>query len=98
MNEGESFVVEAALESSGRHGNASALGEPLSICVADAARLAVTSLTLVSLHFMYYNFCRTHQSLTIKNDDGTTTKRTPAMAAGIAKYPWSLTQLAQLLD
>jgi IS1 family transposase len=52
----------------------------------------------VSLHFMYYNFCRTHQSLTIKNDDGTTTKRTPAMAAGIATYPWSLTQLAGLLD
>jgi IS1 family transposase len=52
----------------------------------------------VSLHLMYYNFCRTHQSLTIKNDDGTTTKRTPAMAAGIATYPWSLTQLAGLLD
>jgi len=52
----------------------------------------------VSLHFMYYNFCRTHQSLTIKHDDGTSTKRTPAMAAGIATYPWSLTQLAQLLD
>jgi len=41
---------------------------------------------------------RTHQSLTIKHDDGTSTKRSPAMAAGIATYPWSLTQLAQLLD
>jgi hypothetical protein len=47
---------------------------------------------------MYYNFCRTHQSLTIKHEDGTSTKRTHAMAAGITKYPWSLTQLAQLLD
>lgn len=52
----------------------------------------------VSLHFMYYNFCLAHSSLTVKNEDGTTTKRTPAMAAGIAKYPWSLTQLAGLLD
>ena len=41
---------------------------------------------------------RTHQSLTIKHDDGKTTKRTPAMAAGIATYPWGLTRLAQLLD
>jgi hypothetical protein len=47
---------------------------------------------------MHYNFCRVHQSLTIKNADGTTTKRTPAMAAGIARHPWSVTQLAQLLD
>lgn len=52
----------------------------------------------VSLHFMYYNFCLVHSSLTIKNEDGTTTKRTPAMAAGIAQYPWSLMQLAGLLD
>jgi hypothetical protein len=38
----------------------------------------------VSLHFMYYNFARPHQSLG---------KRvTPAMAAGIERYPWSLTQ------
>ncbi len=52
----------------------------------------------VSLYFMYYNFCRVHSSLTIKNADGTRTKRTPAMAAGIAKYPWSVAQIAQLLD
>jgi hypothetical protein len=25
-------------------------------------------------------------------------KTTPAIAAGITKYPWSLTQLTQLLD
>ena len=52
----------------------------------------------VSLHFMYYNFCRLHESLTIKDVNGKSVKRTPAMAAGIAQYPWSLTQLTQLLD
>jgi len=52
----------------------------------------------VSLYFMYYNFCRVHSSLTINNADGTRTKRTPAMAAGVARHPWSVAQLAALLD
>jgi hypothetical protein len=52
----------------------------------------------VSLHFMYYNFCLVHSSLTIKDDTGKNIKRTPAMAAGIADHAWSLTQLAGLLD
>ncbi len=52
----------------------------------------------VSLHFFYYNFCRNHESLRIKNADGTYTQRTPAMAAGITTYRWSLAQLAGLLD
>jgi IS1 family transposase len=43
----------------------------------------------VSLHFMHYNFSRRHQTL-----KGTT----PAMAAGIERHPWSLTQIAELLD
>ena len=47
----------------------------------------------VSLHYMNYNFARIHQSLTL---DGR--KRTPAMAAGVAEYPWSTTQIAALLD
>jgi len=42
----------------------------------------------VALHFMHYNFCRKHQTL----------KTTPAVAAGVERYPWSLTQLAELLD
>ena len=48
----------------------------------------------ISLHFMHYNFCRPHQTLAKKAGKRTT----PAMAAGIATYPWSLTQLAELLD
>lgn len=48
----------------------------------------------VSLHFAHYNFCRPHQTLTKAAGKPTT----PAMAAGIARAPWSLTQLAELLD
>lgn len=48
----------------------------------------------VSLHYMWYNFGRVHQSL--KDERGR--RITPAMAAGIATYPWSLAQIAALLD
>jgi len=48
----------------------------------------------VNLHYMHYNFCRPHQTLTKRYGKPTT----PAMAAGIAQYPWSYTQIAQLLD
>ena len=44
----------------------------------------------VALHFLLYNFARPHQSLGKRT--------TPAMAAGVASYPWSLTQVAGLLD
>ena len=52
----------------------------------------------VSLHYMHYNFARVHSSLTITHDDGSTTKQTPAMAAGIADHVWSLQEIAALLD
>jgi IS1 family transposase len=42
----------------------------------------------ISLHFMYYNFVRKHQSL------GTT----PAVAAGIAGHVWTLHEVAMLPD
>ncbi len=42
----------------------------------------------VSLHFMYYNFCRVHKSL----------KTTPAMAAGVADHVWTLEEVAELTD
>jgi IS1 family transposase len=41
----------------------------------------------VSLHFMFYNFCRTHQTLRV----------TPAMAAGLAERPWSIEELIALI-
>jgi len=52
----------------------------------------------VSLNFMYYNFARPHQSLRIKNADGSYMKRTPAMAAGLSDYVWSAWEIAKLLD
>jgi IS1 family transposase len=48
----------------------------------------------VSMHYMHYNFCRPHQTLTKKFGKPTT----PAMAAGVAAYPWSIHQLVGLLD
>jgi hypothetical protein len=42
----------------------------------------------VSLHYMYYNFGRTHQTL----------QMTPAMAAEVADHKWSLKEIAGLLD
>jgi IS1 family transposase len=41
----------------------------------------------VALHYMYYNFCRIHQSLRV----------TPAMEAGIANHVWSVDELVALL-
>lgn len=46
------------------------------------------------LDSMHYNFGRPHQTLTKKYGRPTTA----AMAAGIADHPWSLTQIAELLD
>lgn len=41
----------------------------------------------ISLHYMYYNFGRIHQTLKI----------TPAMAAGISDHVWSLEEIAALI-
>lgn len=42
----------------------------------------------LSLHFMYYNFARIHQSLRV----------TPAMEAGITDYLWTMEDIARLAD
>ena len=42
----------------------------------------------VSLHFMYYNFARIHQSLRI----------TPAMAAGVSSHVWEVEEIVGLAD
>jgi len=41
----------------------------------------------VALHYMFYNFCRVHQTLRV----------TPAMEAGITDHVWSLEELCALL-
>ena len=41
----------------------------------------------VALYFMYYNFCRIHQSLRV----------TPAMEAGLANHVWEIEELVALI-
>jgi hypothetical protein len=42
----------------------------------------------VALWFMYYNFCRVHQTLRV----------TPAMEAGISNHVWNIEELVGLLN
>lgn len=42
----------------------------------------------IALHFMYYNFCRVHQTLRV----------TPAMEAGVSDHVWSIEEIVRLLD
>jgi hypothetical protein len=42
----------------------------------------------ISLHYMYYNFARIHQTLRV----------TPAMEAGVADHVWTLDEIVRLLD
>jgi IS1 family transposase len=42
----------------------------------------------VAIHFMHYNFVRIHQSL----------RMTPAMAAGVTKTLWSLTDMVRVIE
>lgn len=42
----------------------------------------------VALHFMYYNFCRIHQSLRV----------TPAMEAGLTDHVWSIEEMIALWE
>ena len=42
----------------------------------------------VSLHFMYYNFCRVHQTLRV----------TPAMEAGVTDHVWDIEEILNLLN
>ena len=49
----------------------------------------------VALHFMHYNFCRPHMTLT-KSAGGVHTR--PAMAAGLTDHVWKVEDLLGLLD
>lgn len=46
----------------------------------------------IALHFMFYNFARSHKSLKNPYD------RTPAMAAGISNHIWTVQEIVSLLD
>ncbi len=45
-------------------------------------------IAAISLHFMYYNFVRIHQTLRV----------TPAMSAGVATRVWEIADIVKLLD
>jgi hypothetical protein len=45
-------------------------------------------ITAISLHFMYYNFVRIHQTL----------RATPAIAAGVADRVWEIADIVGLLE
>jgi hypothetical protein len=47
----------------------------------------------VALHFMHYNFCRAHETLTKVAGK----KTTPAMAAGKADHIWTLDEVIGLI-
>jgi IS1 family transposase len=49
----------------------------------------------VSLHFMYYNYCRAHTTLT-KAAEGV--KTTPAMASGLTDHVWTVEDLLALMS
>lgn len=42
----------------------------------------------IALHFMFYNFCRVHQTLRV----------TPAMQSGLSDHVWGLEELVRLVD
>jgi IS1 family transposase len=46
----------------------------------------------VALHFMYYNFARSHKTLTNPYP------KTPAMAAGISNHIWTVEEIVKLLE
>jgi hypothetical protein len=41
----------------------------------------------VALHYMYYNFCKAHQTLRV----------TPAMEAGLTDHVWTISELIELI-
>lgn len=51
-------------------------------------RKTLNHAAMVSLFFMFYNFCRVHQTLRV----------TPAMEAGVTDHVWSVEEIVALLD
>jgi IS1 family transposase/lambda repressor-like predicted transcriptional regulator len=52
------------------------------------SKKAQNHVQAVALHFMYYNFCRIHQSLRV----------TPAMAAGVTSKLWEISDIVRALE
>jgi hypothetical protein len=50
----------------------------------------------VDIHFMHYNFCRPHTTLTKAHPYRY--PQTPAMAAGLTDHVWTLEEVCAMLD
>ena len=48
----------------------------------------------LALHYLFYNFCRKHETLTKANGGVHTT---PAMAVGVADHVWKVSEIVGLL-
>lgn len=59
------------------------------------SKKALNHAHAVSLHFMFYNFCRPHMTLT-KEANGI--KTTPAMAAGLTDHMWTCDEIIEKMD
>jgi IS1 family transposase len=59
------------------------------------SKKAQNHVAAVDLHFMHYNFCRPHQTLTSAHPRHYPT--TPAMAAGVADHVWTVEEICGLL-
>jgi hypothetical protein len=56
--------------------------------LSSSAKKVENHVHAVALHYMYYNFVRIHQTLRV----------TPAMQAGVSNHPWTIEDIAGLLD
>ncbi len=52
------------------------------------SKKAANHVHAMSLHFMFYNFCRIHKTLRV----------TPAMAAGVTEKLWSVSDMVDVID
>ncbi len=59
------------------------------------SKKALNHAHAVSLHFMFYNYCRPHTTLT---KDAKGIKTTPAMAAGLTDRVWAVEDVLQRMD
>jgi hypothetical protein len=48
-----------------------------------------------AMHMMFYNFCRSHMTLT---KAGGGIKTTPAMASGVTDHVWTVEEVLELMD
>ena len=51
------------------------------------------------MHFMFYNFCRAHLTLSKGTSKGATgVKTTPAMAAGLTNHVWTVEEILEKMS